>query len=142
MKGLIYQQFHPGHHYVFIRALLPALLEVTPDVVVAVTADGRSSVQFEHHLAPFVDRVLFDPSLPDGHKRVIGNERLRLHTDLRDAVRHHRPDYVLVPSGDAHTTVMGAFRLLGAGGLPGRPPGEVGIHGGRETSPRQLEDTI
>jgi glycosyltransferase involved in cell wall biosynthesis len=142
VKVLIYQQFHPGHHYVFIRPLLPALLEITPDVVVAVTAEGRSSIQFEHHLAPFADRVLFDPSLPDGHKRVIGNERLRLHTDLRDAVRHHRPDYVFVPSGDPHTTVMGAFRLLGAGGLPGRPVGEVGIHGGRATSPRQLEETI
>ena len=140
MKVLIYQQFHPGHHYHFVRQLLPGLLDLTRDVVVALTADGRASMQFEQSLAPFVDRVTFDPSLPDGHERVVRNMRVRLHTDLRNAVRRHRPDYVLVPSGDPHSTVMGAFRLIGAGGLPGRCPGEIGIHGGRPTSPRPLED--
>jgi glycosyltransferase involved in cell wall biosynthesis len=134
MRVLVYEQFHPGHYYQYLHCLLPAILEITDEVVVAITQEGRASVEFAELLAPYADRVAFEPILPSGHDRVIRNEKWQLHQDLRGAVRRLRPDYVLVPSGDTQTTAMGLFRMTGLGGLPGHVPGEAGIHLGLRPS--------
>jgi glycosyltransferase involved in cell wall biosynthesis len=131
MRVLIYQQFHPGHHYHYVKYLIPGLRRITSDITVAVTPEGRASEEFSTLLAPLAGDVRFDDSLPPGLDRILKNERWKLHTDLRHAVARVKPDYVLVPSGDPHTTVMGLFRLAGLGGLPGRPPAEIGVHFGR-----------
>jgi glycosyltransferase involved in cell wall biosynthesis len=131
MRVLVYEQFHSGHYYHFVRYLLPELLKITDDVVVSITRQGRESTEFAAILAPFLGQVTFDATLPYGHDRVIRDEKWKLHADLREAVRRNEPDYVLLPSGDQQTRVMGLFRLAGLGGLPGRCPGEVGIHMGR-----------
>jgi glycosyltransferase involved in cell wall biosynthesis len=130
MRVLVYQQFHPGHHYAYLHHLLPHLIDVTSDVVVAITREGLESREFATYLAPFNDRVRFDASLPQGHERVVKNQRFRVYLDVRTAVRRIRPDHVLIPSGDPHTTVMGLFRLAGLGGMPRRCPAEIGIHFG------------
>jgi glycosyltransferase involved in cell wall biosynthesis len=131
MRVLVYEQFHPGHYYYYLHFLLPALLEVTNDVVVAVTAEGRRSAEFAELLSPYSDRVVFEAILPYGHDRVIKNQKWGLHRDLRDAVRRTRPDYVLAPSADTQTSAMGLFRIAGLGGLPGHRRGEAGFHLGR-----------
>ena len=131
MRVLVYEQFHPGHYYHYLHFLLPALLEVTNDVVVAITPEGRRSAEFAELLAPYAGRVTFEPILPYGHDRVIKNQKWGLHGDLRDAVRRTKPDYVLAPSADTQTTAMGLFRIAGLGGLPGHRPGEAGFHSGR-----------
>jgi glycosyltransferase involved in cell wall biosynthesis len=138
MRVLVYEQFHPGHHYYYLHFLLPALLEITSDVVVAITREGRASAEFTDLLAPFTDRVAFEAILPYGHDRVIKNEKWALHRDLRDAVRRTRPDYVLAPSADSQTTAMGLFRMAGLGGLPGQRRGEAGFHLGRGVASRSL----
>jgi glycosyltransferase involved in cell wall biosynthesis len=131
MRVLVYQQFHPGHHYAYLHHLLPPLVSLVDDVVVAITAEGLASREFATYLAPFTGRVRFDASLPSGHTRVLGNQRFRVYLDVRNAVRRLRPDHLLIPSGDPHTTVMGLFRLSGLGGMPRRCPAEIGIHFGR-----------
>jgi glycosyltransferase involved in cell wall biosynthesis len=146
MRVLVYEQLHAGHYYYYPHYLLPGLLEITDDVVCAVTAEGRSSPQFNDLLAPYADRVRFEAVLPSGAERMVKNERLKFHTDLREAVRRFEPDYVLVPSGDQNTAVMGLFRLAGLGGLPGRRPGEIGIHfgwgSGARTSKEVMRDRL
>lgn len=78
--------------------------------------------------------------MPDFHPILTSaspTDRLRLYLNMREAVRRFAPDYVLVPSGDAETSPMGLFRIVGRGGLPAAPPAEVGIHygyGAREAS--------
>lgn len=131
MRVLVYQQLHAGHYYYYLRFLLPALLEITDDVVVGITDEGRRSAEFTDLLAPFASSVTFDTGSPSGHERAMKRERWKLHTDLRVAVTRTKPDYVLAPSGDPHTDMMGWFNASGRGGLPNHVPGEVGIHFGR-----------
>ena len=126
MKTLIVENMHRGHYYGYLRYILPPLADLVDSVDVAITAEGRNSPEFQADLAALEDRVTFHSTLPS----VAPKDRLRLHRNLRDAVRRFRPDYVLVPSGDAQTSPMGLFRLLGRGGLPGGAQGEVGIHYG------------
>jgi glycosyltransferase involved in cell wall biosynthesis len=56
------------------------------------------------------------------------SERWRVHRDFREAVRRLRPEYILIPSGDAQATLMAGYRLAGMGSAPGRLPCEIGIH--------------
>src|SRR5262249_51795816 len=109
--------------------LLPSLVDLVGTVDVAITSEGRNSFEFQTYLAPLEDRVAFHPVLALERP----TDRLRLHLNLREAVRRFRPEYVLVPSGDAETSPMGLFRTWGRGALPGDPLGEVGIHYGYGT---------
>jgi glycosyltransferase involved in cell wall biosynthesis len=142
MKTLIVENRFNGHYYLYLNYILPHLAELVGTVDVAITAEGRMSTEFQTYLAPLEDRVAFHSVLPSARP----TERLRLHLNLREAVRRFRPEYVLVPSGDAETSPMGLFRIVGLGGLPGRPPAEVGIHygyGSRETSRKdQAKDLL
>ena len=129
MKVLVQQQFHLGHHYLYVAQLLPRLSELA-EVVVAVTPEGLASSEFSLFLGPFAERVRFEPTLPPASPWLPMGERLRVHRDLRAAVRRLRPGYVLIPSGDAQATFMSPFRLVGLGNVPNRVPCEVGIHFG------------
>jgi len=142
MRVLIYQQFHPGHHYRFLHYLLPSLAALSSDIVLALTPEGRASEEFRRLLEPHSALVRFDPTLPPGLDRVKKQQTWQLHTDLRDAVRKHGPDYVLVPSGDANTGAMGFYRYAGLGALPGRPPGELGVHWGRGTGAAGFKERL
>ena len=130
MRVLVHQQFHLGHHYIYLSHLLPRLRDIAADVVVALTPAGLKSAEFAAFLEPLVDRITFDPSLPEADTRALMMERWRLHGDLRKTVRRVKPDYVLVPSGDAHATAMSAFNVAGLGAVPGHVPCELGVHFG------------
>ena len=53
MRVLVYQQLHAGHCYHYLHYLLPELLQITDDVVVALSAEGIASSEFTDLLAPF-----------------------------------------------------------------------------------------
>jgi glycosyltransferase involved in cell wall biosynthesis len=130
MRVLVHQQAHLGHHYQYVGHLLPSLLRVADDVIVAVTPNGLGSQEFEAFLATFSNRVRFLPALPEASQSYAYRERLSVHRDLREAVRRFEPDHVLIPSGDAQATAMTLYRALFRGAVPGRVPCEVGIHFG------------
>jgi hypothetical protein len=127
MRVLVYEQWHSGHHYHYVRHLLPLLIDLADEVVVAVTPFGRQSVEFASVLAPLTGRVRFDDEVAPGDPRMRIRDRLQLHRNLREAVRRIRADYVLVPSGDGQTSAMGLYRAADRGGLPGGVRGEAGI---------------
>ena len=128
MKVLVYEQFHSGHYYQYLSHLLRPLAAITNDLIVAITKEGRASSEFAAYLGELATEVEFECSLPAGTEKVHKNQLWQLHRDLRNAVSRIEPDYVLLPNGDWQTKAMGWFRLAGLGGLPKRPPGEVGIH--------------
>jgi len=146
MRVLINQQAHLGHHYQYVAHLLPSLITVADDVVVAVTPGGHTSEQYQTFLAPFQDRVRFEPILPDADPSYALRERWSVHKDLRAAVRRLEPDHVLIPSGDAQATAMAFHTLLGQGAVPGRRPCEVGIHFGvgraAASAPARVRDRV
>jgi len=146
MRILIDQHFHLGHHFHYIAHLLPALLAQQDEVIVAVTPEGLRSSEFGEILKPFAERVQFEPLLTAASPWLPLSERWRVHRELRAAVKRTKPDYVLIPSGDAQTTAMSGYRGLGQGALPGRTPCEVGIHFGlgsaASTTPDHIRDTL
>jgi len=127
MRVLLYEQWHEGHHFHSLHHILPRLIGVADEVVVAVTDLGRSSVEFKNVLEPFADRVRIDAGVARANPRMGLADRLAIHRNLRDTVERVRPDYVLVPSGDGQTTAMGVYRAALRGGLPRGTPGEAGI---------------
>jgi glycosyltransferase involved in cell wall biosynthesis len=130
MRVLLYEQWHWGHHYHCLLHILPRLIELVDEVVVAVTPVGRESPEFKAFLEPFADRIRIHASVPPANPRMALGDRLQIHNNLRETIDQVRPDYVLVPSGDGQTTLMGLHRIAGRGGLPRRTRGEVGIHYG------------
>jgi glycosyltransferase involved in cell wall biosynthesis len=142
MRILIDQHFHLGHHYHYIAHLLPALLAQQDEAIVAVTPEGMRSSEFVEILKPFAERVQFEPRLTAASPWLPLHERWRVHRELRAAVKRIKPDYVLIPSGDAQTTAMSGYRCLGGGALPGRVPCEVGIHFGLGSAASTASDRI
>src|SRR2546423_13257203 len=64
VRVLLYEQWFSGHHYHYLHHMLPRLIELADEVVVAVTLAGRESVEFQTLLAPFADRVVIDAGVP------------------------------------------------------------------------------
>jgi len=126
MKILIVENMFRGHYYLYLNYILPRLADLVGTVDVAITSHGRNSPEFTTYLAPLEKCAAFHPILASARP----TDRLRLHLNMREAARRFSPDYVLVPSGDAETSLMGLFRIAGRGGLPGTPSAEVGIHYG------------
>ncbi len=142
MRVLVFEQFHLGHHYHYLHHLLPPLIDLVDEVVVAVTEEGRRSEEFTAKLAPYLGRVAFDTGVPPADTGLPLRERWRVCRNLRAAVSRARPDYVLVPSGDGQSTVMPLLSLSGLGGLPNGCPAEVGIHYGAGRAARGLKGTL
>jgi glycosyltransferase involved in cell wall biosynthesis len=65
-----------------------------------------------------------------------------LYSELRRAVNEARADYLLLPFGDPHTTVMGLFSLLGRGGFPNGCGAEVCLHFGRGAGLYGIKDRL
>jgi len=148
MRVLIDQQYHLGHHYAYVKHLLPELLSISGDVHVAITSSGSASKEFTNYLSPF-QSVRFDVLHEEANPSLPMSDRLRVHQSFRGAVDRVRPDYVLIPSGDAQSTAMALYRWTARGHAPGRVPTEVGIHfgtgraaHGRKSQMRDLANAV
>lgn len=129
MRVLIDQQYHLGHHYSYVRHLLPAVTALADDVVVAITAVGAQSKEFQTYLSEFTS-VRFETVHAEAEPSLPMRDRIKVHKSLRQAVESIQPDYVLIPSGDAQATAMSLYRWTGRGHVPKSVPTEVGIHFG------------
>ena len=130
MRLLVHEQEYSGHHFHYLAYILPSLAGLVDEVVVAITPTAARSVEYRKLLEPISGLVDIQPVLNVEDAGLGMKSRFRHLANLKDAVRRHRPDYVLVPSGDGVTTAMGLANLVGRGGLPGGVAAEVGIHYG------------
>jgi len=142
MRVLVYEQFHFGHFYQYVHHLLPLLIDLVDEVIVPVPDKSRKTVEFSLLIEPFSDRISIDSNIPYEDPRMTVRQRIKLHRNLRDAVRRIRPDYVFVPSADGQTSAIVFFRLCGLGALPGNVPVEAGIHYGLGKTAINFRDRI
>jgi len=140
MRVMLFEQWYAGHHFHYVAALIPPLLEIGVDVVVAISPRGHNSREFASLIAPYRPRIAIDSSVPDALPWMPLRQRARLLQNLRDAVKRNAPDHVLVPSADGQTIAMGPLRLLGLGTLPGGAVGEAGIHYGLGAAARNFKE--
>lgn len=140
MRVMLFEQWFAGHHFHYIATLIPPLLEMGVEVVVAISPRGHNSREFKSLIAPYLPRITLDSSVPDALPWMPIRQRARLLQNLRDAVTRNAPDHVLAPSADGQTTAMGPLRLLGLGSLPGGAIGEAGIHIGLGAAARNFKE--
>lgn len=126
MRVLVHEQFHIGHFYQHIHHLLPTLIDVVDEVVLAITARGRKTIEFTSLIEPFANRITIDSDLPWEDQGVGTYGRFKLYYNLYNTIQRIKPDYVLVPSADGQTSAMGILHLLG-NNLPKNVEAEAGI---------------
>jgi glycosyltransferase involved in cell wall biosynthesis len=107
MRILVLDPSLSGHRAFYLRLLLPALLELSPDVTLVTGRGARESPEFHAHLEEIAERVHLECVLPslDGSLIRQGSTKLR---GLMEAIADHRPEHVFVPSADHLTQIMGA----------------------------------
>jgi glycosyltransferase involved in cell wall biosynthesis len=130
MRVLLFEQEFVGHYLSYLANLVPSLSDLVDEVIVAITPKAHQSVEFNAVLAPLAGRADIQPVVPVTDSSMNLSGRRHLLANLRLAVRRFRPHYVLVPSGDGQTSLMGLYSALNRNVLPSGVPGEVGIHYG------------
>jgi len=139
MRVLLHEPRHEGHFYRYLRYLAPTLRDAGLDVVVALSATGIESKEFQTHLGD-IGGVAFSPMLLGAAPRDLPADRFRTAWELRKVVLATRADYALIPSGDAICWGLGA---AGAIGLRSRGfEAEIGIHHGLGAAQANAIDTF
>src|SRR3954471_15615827 len=92
VRVLLYEQWHSGHHYHYLHHLLPSLIALVDEVVVAVTPYGRESIEFKNLVEPLAGRVRIEACVPAANQAMGLGDRPRIHRNLRETVERVRPD--------------------------------------------------
>jgi glycosyltransferase involved in cell wall biosynthesis len=132
MRVLVFEQFYSGHYFTYIEHLLPRLSDLVSEVVVAITKPAIESEHFKVTLGKHraLRNVQFEGCVPPADGSLPTRERFALLRNLRDAISHTKPDYVLVPSADGPTLAMGILGHAGITLLPKGIPSEATLHYG------------
>ncbi len=111
MRIVVFDPNSSGHHSFYLGLLLPALLELSPDVTLVSGRNARDSPEFQVNLHGVADRARVECTVPpvEGPLMKRGAAKLR---GLVKAIEEFRPDHVYVPAAD-HLTQMMAVSGLG-----------------------------
>jgi glycosyltransferase involved in cell wall biosynthesis len=134
MRVLIFEPDHKGHHFTYLRLLLPALRDLGVEIIVCTNPEAPASAEYAEQLAPLADCFTMDSSVP----LLMGSplkSALRRADDFVRLLRRYRPDHVLLPYADGITQVLAAGRLLGRGALPSGVETEALLMRGRFAYP-------
>lgn len=132
MRVLVFEQWRGGHYDNYLECLIPRLLELVDEVVLAVPRTRIVGGHVDSPLAAIAQmprvRLLADvspadPGLPAG-------ERWQLLKNLQRSVFETRPDYLMVPSADAQNLALAALSSLGVSVFPRDLPTEATFHCG------------
>ncbi len=129
VKLLLYQPNHTGHHYAYLGAMLPGLLELPVELVLATTRVGVESEEFACSLSPYRDRLRIETCCTPPPKSSWRNGCHRAQ-ELVAAVKAIKPDHVFVLYGDGIWQVLGTWSLLGYRPLPRGLPIEAWLYRG------------
>ena len=134
MRVLIFEPNHTGHHFDYVRLLLPPVAELASSVVIATTRRAIDSEQYRVLLAPALAAALRAKSAGD-QQATRGTAPIELETGIADrdpakargtmvakalaradqfiaCVKHVRPDHVIVPYADGLSQALVLRRLL------------------------------
>lgn len=112
MRILIFEPDHRGHHFPYLRLLVPALRQLSKDIIVSTNPDARTSPEFAAHLSHLADCFTLDPTVVDRGASPLKSAIARAGAFER-VVRVHRPDHVFIPYADGLTQMLGTRRLMG-----------------------------
>ncbi len=108
MRVLVFDPSMSGHHSFYLRLLLPALLELSPDVTLVTGHGASESREFQIQLQEVAERVRVESVVPPLEGSLV-KRGATMHRFLTSAIERLRPDHVYVPTAD-HLTQMMSLR--------------------------------
>lgn len=124
MRTVVYEPQYTGHHFAYLAHLLPALAELTSDVILVTSEIGATSKQFELHLKPHAANFETAP-LVGGTWHRGRRAAPKLYRGFRAIVKQLRPENLYVPYGDGIGLGCGLATLLGRKPWPASTSAEV-----------------
>ncbi len=115
MRLLIYQPTHTGHHLAYLGRMLPGVLELPVQVVLATTPEAVASDEFRLSLASFEAKLEVLTCCTTPPRGVLANARHRTK-QLLQAIERVKPDHV------AAAYIDGIWQILAMRSLLGRRP--------------------
>jgi len=118
MRVLVFEPDHSGHHFNYLRLLLPALTKLGVEVIAAVAEDAPGRDEFRTHLRQLPPGVAISPTLryPTGGPMRAAMQSREM---LMIALRRLRPDHVYIPYADGLTQIVGALDGWRGAAFPG-----------------------
>jgi glycosyltransferase involved in cell wall biosynthesis len=117
MHVLVFEPDHSGHHFPYLRIMLPAVARLASRVSLVTGRDAVDSVEFKAHLAPAIDGIhvhaVAQP--PKGNPLDVAKAKL---ADLRASMQSLKPDHLLIPYADGITQLISLRWYLGNRILP------------------------
>jgi glycosyltransferase involved in cell wall biosynthesis len=108
LRVLVFEPDFVGHHFAYLRMILPAFADVAGSVVLSTSTAALESAQYRLLLEPLAARVEID-ALRSATGGLFPNSVRHLQS-LADGVRRIRPDHVVVPYADGLAQMLGAMR--------------------------------
>src|SRR5207237_8561317 len=88
-----------GHHSYYLRLLLPALLELSPDVTLVTGRRATETREFQVELEDVARGIRLECVVPpiEGSLSKMGRAKAR---NLAEAIERFRPEHVYAPAAD------------------------------------------
>jgi glycosyltransferase involved in cell wall biosynthesis len=108
LRVLVFEPDFAGHHFAYLRLILPAFAEIAGTVVLSTHTAALDSTQYQVLLQPLSCPMQVD-ALPPASGGFLLNHMRHLQS-LAQSVRRVRPDHVVVPYADGISQLLGATR--------------------------------
>jgi hypothetical protein len=119
MRVLILEQRYEGGHYLnWVKLVVMSVLDLADEIVVAVPAVAKETIQYELSLAPIQDCFRFY-DLPRDRPANRFTMITRLAQLASQAIAEVRPNALYLPTGDGGVDAINLARLLGQNVLRG-----------------------
>ena len=117
---------------------------MSSELVLAVTRSFFDSSGFQgiRRVSAECANLEFDLDVPESDPACPWQNRLRLLSNLRDAIHRNKPDYVFVPSGDAQNIALGFCAPFSRGLLSASAASECIIHWGYGPGPMDFKSRL
>jgi glycosyltransferase involved in cell wall biosynthesis len=116
MRVLLFEQFHGGHYFNYLHALIPALAAQQLDVVVALTPRAAKAQGSPRQALAQLPGVQWIEEVAEVSPALPLKARLQSARELRRMIDRVKPDYTLVPSADSTGLGMALSGLSGRAG--------------------------
>lgn len=111
MNVIVLESNHRGHHFVYVRLLLPALAKLASRVVLALAQGAEKTAEYQRQLAPLRGSFELDtswcPHTGSAMARAWGGL-----AQLERLARRHRADHILIPDGPHLVPLVGPAAAL------------------------------
>lgn len=110
MRVLVFEPDFVGHHFAYLRLILPAFADVADSLILSTSTAALDSTPYRLFLEPLACRMEIDPLPPAAGGTLLNSAKH--FASLLQSIRRVRPDHVVVPYADGISQLLGAAQPL------------------------------